>query len=275
MTNPVTFSRLVKKQTLAEQMAETIREAILSGELAAGAELPTEPQLCEQFGVSRTVVRDATRILMAQGLVSVEHGRGMTVTQSQTEAFGDALLMALRRAGATVWDVEQFEQLLFPEVVALAATTATESEIAEVRALIEAYLALFSAQQTQEPSAAAQEELRQVSQRPLRAIFAATHNRVLQQLASPLLHLRNLRHWEDTAHTGDVVALEGAHMHALVEALESRDAAAARRAIAGLMQLPEHAIAAMRATPVGEIPVIPEPLPANTSSRQTQNRVSM
>ncbi len=266
MTNPVTFSRPVKKQTLAEQMAETIREAILSGELAAGAELPTEPQLCEQFGVSRTVVRDATRILMAQGLVSVEHGRGMTVTQSQTEAFGDALLMALRRAGATVWDVEQFEQLLFPEVVALAATAATDAEIAEVRALTEAYLALFSAQQTQEPSAVAQEALRQVSQRPLRAIFDATHNRVLQQLASPLLHLRNLRHWEDTAHTGDVIALESGYMHALVEALESRDADAARRAVARLMQLPEYAIAAMRATPVGEIPLISEPMPAQATS---------
>jgi GntR family transcriptional repressor for pyruvate dehydrogenase complex len=262
MAKTVTFSRPVRKQTLAEQMAETIREAILSGELAAGADLPTEPQLCEQFGVSRAVVRDATRILMAQGLVTVAQGRGMAVTQSQTEAFGDALLMALRRAEATVWDVEQFEQLLFPEVVALAATSATDAEITEVRALAEDYLALFSAFQVrwsdQTPPATAQEELRRAFQRAIRAIFDATHNRLLQQLAPPLLHLHSLRYWEDTAHTSDIVALESAYLHTLVDVLAGRDADAARRTVRGLMQLPEYAAAAMRTTPIGEIPVIVE-----------------
>ena len=263
MADLVTFSRPVRKQTLAEQMAETIREAILSGDLAAGADLPTEPQLCEQFGVSRAVVRDATRILMAQGLVTVEQGRGMAVTQSQTEAFGDALLMALRRAEATVWDVEQFEQLLFPEVVALAATAATDAEIAEVRTLIEDYLALFSAYQAQwaeqTPPAVTQEELRQAFKQALRTIFDATHNRLLQQLAPSLLHLRSLRNWEDATNASDIVASESAYMHTLVDALAGRDADAARRTVRGMMQLPEYAAAAMRATPVGEIPVIVEP----------------
>ncbi len=263
MPDTMTFSRPVRKQTMAEQMAETIREAILSGELAPGADLPTEPQLCEQFGVSRAVVRDATRILMAQGLVAVEQGRGMTVTQAQNEAFGDALLMALRRAEATVWDVEQFEQLLFPEVVALAATTATDAEIAEVRALAEAYLARFGACQAQwaeqTPPVAVQDDLRHAFRRAIRAIFDATHNRVLQQLAPPLLHLRSLRRWEDAAHTGDVIALESAYLHTLVDALAGRDADAARRAVVRLMQLPDYAIAAMRATPIGEIAVIRDP----------------
>jgi len=76
-------------------------------------------ELAEQFGVSRAVMRDATRILMAQGLVEVKHGLGVFVTPSQNEAFGEALLLALRRAGATVWDVEQFEQVILPEVVLL------------------------------------------------------------------------------------------------------------------------------------------------------------
>ncbi|HKJ26838.1 MAG TPA: GntR family transcriptional regulator, partial [Anaerolineales bacterium] len=65
------FSKPVKKTTLAEQMADTIKELILSGQLEADDVLPTEPELCKQFGVSRAVVRDATRILMALGLVEV------------------------------------------------------------------------------------------------------------------------------------------------------------------------------------------------------------
>ena len=128
-------SKPIKKQTLADQMAGAIQQAILSGELESGAALPTEPDLAGQFGVSRAVVRDATRILMAQGLVEVKHGRGVFVTPPQNEAFGEALLLALRRAGATVWDVEQFEQIIFPEVVALAATTASDEEIGETTAL--------------------------------------------------------------------------------------------------------------------------------------------
>ena len=99
------FSKPVKKQTLPEQMVETIKELILSGELEAGDTLPTEPELCEQFGVSRAVVRDATRILMALGLVEVKHGSGVYVTESQSAAFGEALLIALRRSGASAWDV--------------------------------------------------------------------------------------------------------------------------------------------------------------------------
>jgi len=126
MSKQAIFSKPVKKQTMAEQMAETIQESILSGELESGAVLPTEPELAEQFGVSRAVVRDATRILMARGLVEVQHGRGVFVTQAENEAFGEALLLALRRVGASAWDVEQFEQILFPEVIALAAGSASD-----------------------------------------------------------------------------------------------------------------------------------------------------
>ena len=108
MTKKAVLSKPIKKQTMAEQMADRIKELILSGELQANEVLPTEPELCEQFGVSRAVVRDATRILMALGLVDVKHGAGVFVTDSQSPAFGEALLLALQRSEASAWDVEQF-----------------------------------------------------------------------------------------------------------------------------------------------------------------------
>ena len=118
--NPSTPGRS-GKQTLAEQVAAQIKDAILEGTWGPGEALPTEPQLAEAYDVSRAVVRDATRMLAARGLVEAQHGRGVFVTESQAAAFGDALLLALRRDGATVWDVEQFEQMILPEVCALAA----------------------------------------------------------------------------------------------------------------------------------------------------------
>jgi DNA-binding FadR family transcriptional regulator len=257
-------SKPIKKQTLAEQMAEAIQELILSGEVESGAALPTEPELAEQFGVSRAVVRDATRILMAQGLVEVKHGLGVFVTQPQNEAFGEALLLALRRAGATVWDVEQFEQIVFPEVIALAATAATDEEITEIRRLTTACLEVFAQHvikwgDEEKIPEVELERLRTAYRALMQAIFAATHNRVFQQLAQPLSKLRNLRTWrgDEPCPPETAIKIETEIMNQWVEAIASGDPTQARATVARLMRLPNEAIEVMRQTPVGEIPVIP------------------
>ena len=202
MTKKSVFSKPIKKQTMAEQMAEAVQESILSGDLEGGAALPTEPELAEQFGVSRAVVRDATRILMARGLVEVVHGRGVFVTQPHNEAFGEALLLALRRVGATAWDVEQFEQTILPEVAALAATSASDEEIAQIRRLSEEYLKIVADHQAKwwgkDAPPAGLEQLTAAFRGVMGAIFAATHNQVFHQLAGPHLNLRNLRTWAET-----------------------------------------------------------------------------
>jgi DNA-binding FadR family transcriptional regulator len=201
---------------------------------------------------------------MAQGLVEVKHGLGVFVTQPENEAFGEALLLALRRGGATVWDVEQFDQTIFPEVVALAAITATDEEIAETQRLVDEYLEIVADYHAkwghEENVPVAELERLRAGFRPVRqAIFAATHNQVFRQLARPLLDLRNLRTWrddeEDTPETA--IKAEADYLHQLLEAITSRDPVQARTIVADLMQLPPEAIKAMRQTPVGEIPVIP------------------
>lgn len=270
MTKNRVLSRPLKKQTMAEQMAETVEELIISGQLIGGAALPTEPELAEQFGVSRAVVRDATRILMARGLVEVKHGRGVFVTEADNDAFAEALLLALRRAGASAWDVEQFEQLVFPEVVALAATQASGEELAAIRHLIEDYLATIAAYHDQWSGKTAppaeRDRLVAAYRQIMQAIFAATHNKVLQQLARPLLRLRNLRQWakgEDST-PQDSLAVETHHFQQFLAALESQDADQARAIVSRVMVLPPEAVAAMRQTPVGEVTEIPVPLPKPT-----------
>jgi DNA-binding FadR family transcriptional regulator len=267
------FTHPVKKMTLAEQMAGSIRESILSGELPGGSSLPTEPELAEQFGVSRAVVRDATRILMAQGLVEVQQGRGVFVTHPENEAFGEALLLALRRAGATAWDVEQFEQVLFPEVIALAASSATDEEIAEIRLLANEYIRSVSDHHQKwwhkDTPPAELSRFRGSFFKMQKAIFAATHNQVIAQLARPLFNLRNLRNWADSeldtpeAYT----AMERYFVMGWVEAIAGRDPAKARQDTKNLMALPSEAIQAMRRTPVGEVAVIPVPPPLLGSAR--------
>jgi len=99
-------------------------------------------------------------------------------------------------------------------------------------------------------------------QRVLRAIFAATHNRVFQQLARPLLRLRSSRTWaEGEGESREVyVEAEMSYMRQLIAAIVSRDPAHARQSVARLMELPPEAIKAMRRTQVGEIVEIPIPM---------------
>jgi GntR family transcriptional repressor for pyruvate dehydrogenase complex len=264
MTKKAVFSKPIKKQTMSEQMAGTIKELILSGKLNGGDTLPTEPELSEQFGVSRAVVRDATRILMALGLVEVRHGAGVFVTESQSNAFGEALLITLRRSNASAWDIEHFDQIMLPEVIALVATIATDEEIAKIQEHIQTYrhvITEFHARRWEgkELLPAELKVFLEASQNIMEAIFKASHNRVFQQLARPLINLRNLRTWEngenDTPES--MVEIEMMYFDGLVDAIVSRDPKFARKRIQQLMNLPSEAIDAMKQTPIGEQPQIP------------------
>lgn len=61
------------------QVAEALQDRIQSGELPPDAPLPSEPDLAETYGLSRTSVRNAIRLLRGQGIVRVERGKGTFV----------------------------------------------------------------------------------------------------------------------------------------------------------------------------------------------------
>jgi GntR family transcriptional repressor for pyruvate dehydrogenase complex len=88
------FEPLTKAQ-LSRGIVDQITEAILTGTMRPGDRLPTENELADQFGVSRTVVREATQALKAQGLVEVTPGRGTFVTQPSLESVMRSFQMML------------------------------------------------------------------------------------------------------------------------------------------------------------------------------------
>ncbi len=269
---PNSFSNTLRRQTLAEQLADTLKEAILADRWAPGEALPTEPELAAQFGVSRAVVRDGTRMLAARGLVEAQHGRGVFVTASPVAAFGDALLLALRRAGASAWDVERFEQMVLPEVQAEAARQATDADLAEIQRLAEAYHATFAAVTRaswgHDRLSAAERDRATLAFRALYvAIFAATHNALWGLLAEPLLRLRAPRSWQSGEMTvEEFIAHERQLIDARVAAIVARDPARAFETARSLVAAPPDIVstlrAALQATPVAEIATIPLPLPS-------------
>ena len=258
MGNKALPARPLRRQTLADRLAEDIADRILSGDLTPGESLPAGPELAEQYGVSRAVVRDATNLLAARGLVDVRHGSGVYVTSSQHAAFGDALLLTLRRAGATAWDLEQFEQLLFPAVAALACASASEEEIAGLRDLAHRHLAELEARatasETDEGVATGDDGLLPFA-RILKGVLEVTHNEVLRQIGEQLLALRRPREWIGvSARSG--LEMDREFLHEFLAILESRDPETARQRVAKLMELPPEAVDAMKRTPIGDVPRI-------------------
>jgi GntR family transcriptional regulator len=62
-----------------KQIADGLRASIVSGELEAGAKVPSEQALIDRYGVARGTIRDAVEVLRSEGLVRTEHGRGSFV----------------------------------------------------------------------------------------------------------------------------------------------------------------------------------------------------
>jgi DNA-binding FadR family transcriptional regulator len=79
------FAPRRRPRTLALELVDALGDRIRDGRLAPGAKLPTEAAIMAEFGVSRTVVREAISKLQAGGLVATRHGVGTFVV-----GFGDA-----------------------------------------------------------------------------------------------------------------------------------------------------------------------------------------
>ena len=83
-----TDHRIERRPKLSESVVAAIRKQLLAGEILPGQKLPTEGQLTETFGVSRTVIREALAKLAADGLVEPRQGAGVFVIEHISTAFG-------------------------------------------------------------------------------------------------------------------------------------------------------------------------------------------
>src|ERR1700737_4436025 len=87
---------------LHAHLVDALVPMILRGELAPGSLLPAEPEMSARFGVSRSVVREALRVLGEKGLVDVRHGSGTRVTSpDRWDPLDPAILSVLRGRGAS------------------------------------------------------------------------------------------------------------------------------------------------------------------------------
>jgi DNA-binding FadR family transcriptional regulator len=75
------------RESLSQRLVRSLTASIAGGRIRVGEKLPTEQELCGEFGVSRTVVREAISSLRADGLVVSHQGKGVFVQRSRPEGF--------------------------------------------------------------------------------------------------------------------------------------------------------------------------------------------
>ncbi len=80
----------IGRQSLHDELFARLRKLIVSGELAPGSKIP-ERELCERFGVSRTPLREAIKVLAAEGLVRLEQHRGAIVAEMEPAQLDELL----------------------------------------------------------------------------------------------------------------------------------------------------------------------------------------
>jgi GntR family transcriptional repressor for pyruvate dehydrogenase complex len=136
LTNRYPYEK-VQASRLYEQVAEQIRARIIAHEVHPGDKLASESELAGEFGVSRTVIREALKLLENQQLVEVRHGSGTYVCEPGPDAVAEALSTLSTFRGASVFDLHDVREILEVEVAALAAENATEEQKAELGRLLD------------------------------------------------------------------------------------------------------------------------------------------
>ena len=124
--------------TLAEQVTEQLEKLIIAKQLQAGEKIPSERELAKQFGVSRTVIREAVRALQARSMLEVNSGSGTVVRNVTTQSVSKSFSMLLRRGGPHVdyAKVSEVRRLLEVEIAGLAAERRTASDIDKLHAIV-------------------------------------------------------------------------------------------------------------------------------------------
>lgn len=109
---------MIQKKSLADEVAARIQEQISLGQYRPGEKLPIEPELMKAFGVGRSTVREAIRMLVNNGLLRVQQGAGTFVDAATGNK--EPISQRLQRASAEELDeVRQLVELKIAEKAAL------------------------------------------------------------------------------------------------------------------------------------------------------------
>jgi len=132
------FQNIGNRLTLSQRIERTLETAIREKKLAVGSKLPTEREMCESFGVSRTALREALRRLSARGLIAIQKGSGMYVSEINIQDAVDTLNLYydLKFDRNLLDQIIEVRSIFEPEIARLAALNRTQKDLEDLSALL-------------------------------------------------------------------------------------------------------------------------------------------
>lgn len=215
-------SNSLQPKNLNAQIVDALGQRIIQGHYVTGEQLPIEAELCQEFGVSRSIMREATKILMAKGLVVSRPRVGTLVKSRECWNLLDSDVLSWVTESLPE---EEFLDMLFEARMALepsaAELAATKASAKDIQAIASAY--------TDMAKAGTMEESLEPDIRFHQAVMDATHNDVIRYIGHTLhnalaISIR-LTNWHP-----DIHALSLPRHEAVYKAIQANDAQAARNA---------------------------------------------
>lgn len=174
------MSGFTPKRSLREQIVEHLGQQVVGGQLRPGSAMPTEHELCEQLGVSRTVIREALKVLSDKGLIeSRPKTGGVALPRQNWKLLDPDILRWEYQFGSPVAFFERLTEVrLIIEAGAaeLAAQKATPAEVAEIA----------QSYQEMEDTITNFEAYIEADMRFHSAILRASHNELLEQIVQTI-----------------------------------------------------------------------------------------
>ncbi|MBZ9605452.1 FadR/GntR family transcriptional regulator [Phyllobacterium chamaecytisi] len=221
----VTDLKVERRPKLSETVVAAIREQLQTGLMQPGQKLPTEGQLTETFGVSRTVIREAIAQLAAAGLVEPRQGAGVFVIEQISTAFG-ALTSEMGTKNSIALNVLEVRLAIEIESAGLAATRRNAAQEAAIQ---EAYFEFDVLLRNGDPTGPADLAFH-------RAIASATNNPIYVEMLDVLgrraIPCDVTSPWSTETSQSDEYqrGLHREHL-AILKAISAGDAEAARHAM--------------------------------------------
>lgn len=127
-----------REATLAHHVAAQLERLIVQQHFQTGERLPSERELAERFGVSRTVVREAVRTVASKGLLDVRAGSGTVVRKPSSETVAASMALLLSMHGQmTPAKVVEVRRILEVEIAGLAAQRRTDGDLRQLEAILQ------------------------------------------------------------------------------------------------------------------------------------------
>ncbi len=122
----------IKRLSLADEVAQRLQQQISLGKYKPGDKLPTEPSLMQEFGVGRSTIREAVRILANAGVLRVQQGLGTFVEAAPDTA--EPWAQRLKRAEFS--DLNEVRQLVELKIAQKAALHRNEKDIEQMQGFL-------------------------------------------------------------------------------------------------------------------------------------------